>query len=47
MHHSFSELSVKGESEKLVAKWVGRIQRGLPLFSVNSFFEMGDTCVQI
>ena len=32
MYNSFSELSVEGQSEKLISKWIGRIQSGLPLF---------------
>ena len=54
MYNAFSELRVEGHSEKLMSKWTGRIQSGLPLFCfwlilfcLFVCFEMGDTCVQI
>lgn len=54
MYNAFSELRVEGQSEKLISKWIGRIQSGLPLFCfwlilfcLFVCFEMGDTCVQI
>ena len=31
-YNSFNELIVEGQSEKLISKWISRIQSGLPLF---------------